>query len=186
MSSIITVADLGTYTGDTLDAGRAALVVDAVNDYIETVTGRSFGEIQSGTESHDYLPVIFLRHADVVTVTDVEYGSGSGTRTTLSPDDYFFNEVGRLVLNQGRNFHFDVHRDYLHVTYTYGSVSVPSDLKLAALSLASDYYTFAANGDSEISSEGVGSYRLQYAKGTNSATGTSHLGAIARYRTARL
>jgi Group II intron, maturase-specific domain len=39
---------------------------------------------------------------------------------------------------------------------------VPEDLKLAALGLAAGFYNWVTNGQKEVSSAQVGSYRLQY------------------------
>jgi hypothetical protein len=186
MSSIITLTDLEAYTGETIDPTKGALVVAAVNDYIEHSTGRSWGATETVTgEMHDYAPVIFLRHQDVAGVSKVERGQGTNDRTTLAVSEYFVNNVGRLVLSENR-IGFRKTRDFIHVDYTYGVSTVPGDLKLAALALASDFNTYATDGQKEVSSEGIGSYRLTYASGASSATGKVHFDTIASYRTRRV
>ena len=185
MSSIITTEELTTYTGETLNEAMAAQVVAAVNEYIESVTGRSWGAVATATETHDYAPVVFLRHQDVTGVTEVKRGQRVDDRTVVDANNYFVNDFGRLVLSEsGAGFHRT--RDYVHVTYTYGVTTVPADLKLAALSLGQDFYSYASDGQTEISSEGIGSYRLQYASGSSSATGSVHFSTINRYRTRRV
>lgn len=184
--SIITASELNTYTGQTLDTARAAQVVAAVNSFIKDFTGRSFGATTTVTdELHDYAPVIFLRNQDVKTVTAVKQGNPAADATTLDTSDYFANELGRLVLSESRTG-FRRTRDYIRVSYTHGVTTVPDDLKLAALSLGADYYNHADSNNQELTAEGIGSYRLSYASGQNSAAGASHFDTIKRYRKARL
>jgi hypothetical protein len=186
MSNIITLTELQSYTGQTLDPAKGAQVVSAVNSYVEGVTGRSWGgDAVEATETHDYAPSIFLRHQDVVEVSKVETAQGSEQRTTLDADGYFFNDSGRLTLSSVR-YGFRPIKDYIHVTYTYGATDVPGDLKLAALALGSDYYTYADDGQKQITSEGIDSYKLSYASGSETSTGTLHFNTINRYRTRRV
>ena len=186
MSSVITIEELTTYNSEeTLDAGRAELVVDAVNEHVESTTGRCFGETKTATETVDYAPVVFLSHQDVQAVTEVTFGRGSGDPTTADTDSYYVNPYGRLVLGSGPTS-YTQNRDYVHVTYTYGVTTVPGDLKLAALALASDYYSYATDSGREVSSEGVGTYRLTYARGASSSSGASLAGTLERYRTRRV
>lgn len=183
--SVITTAELDTYTGKTLDAGRAAQVVGAVNQYIDNKTGRVWGETASGTEDHDLTPVVFLENQDVLTVDSVELGYPNETATTMDDEDYYFNGLGRLVLSNGR-MRFAPRRDYVHVTYTYGNPTVPDDLKLAALSLAADLYAYAETEQVEVASESIGSYRLEYRNGKSTVTGGTYFSIIDRYRTRRV
>lgn len=191
MSTIITTTDLATYTGETLDSGRAAQVVDAVNEFLASSTGRSWGSATDATETYDYAPVIWLRHADVKAVTRVQFGRGNG-QYDVSLDYFYFNESGRLVLNNGRpatgtaRSYFDPQRDYVTVTYSYGTTSIPADLKLGALSLASEFYNFAENGNREIKLDMIGGYRQMYDNGKNAAAGQVIDSLLARYRTRHL
>jgi hypothetical protein len=170
-------------SGETLDDGRADQVVGAVDAYVENTTGRSFGEIKTITdEVHDAGSVIFLRHADVTEVTSVKRGRGAGESTTLPTDSYYVNTYGRLVLSEARNG-FNPYRDYVKVSYNYGVATVPADLKLAALSIAADFYTYAADGNVVATEVQVGSYREKVASGQGTATGVQHFGIINRYRT---
>ena len=182
--SIITASELNTYTGQTLDTARAAQVVAAVESYIKDFTGRSFGATTTVTdELHDYAPVIFLRNLDVTDVTEVRLGQTGDSQTTTT--DFLWSDTGRVILNESR-VGFRRTRDYIRVSYTHGVTTVPDDLKLAALSLAADYYNHADSNNQELTAEGIGSYRLSYASGQNSAAGASHFDTIKRYRKARL
>lgn len=182
--SVISNTDLETYmAGETLDSDRTTQVVAAVNAYVENVTGRSFGGTKTITdEVHDAASVIFLRHADVSEVLSVKRGRGNGTPTTLEADSYFVNSYGRLVLSEARNG-FYRGRDYVKVSYTYGVADVPADLKLAALSIAADFYSYANDGNTMVTEIAIGSYREKVAAGQASGTGLQHFGVINRYRT---
>ena len=181
MSNIITTDDLNTYTGNTLDTGRASQVVAAVNQYIETRTGRVWGDTKSVTETHDAASVVFLNNMDVTAVSQVKLGYPNDTGTVQDSDSYNFNSSGRLVLNGGRSG-FNAYRDYVSVTYTHGVTPVPDDLKLAALSLASDFYNFGSDGQKELSSESIGSYSLTYRSGKSSEVGGTYWNVIDSYR----
>lgn len=187
MSAIITTTELDTYTGETLDPARSTQVVNAVNAYIERLTGRSWGEVATVTdEEHDYEPVIFLRHMDIQSVTEVSTGNPTDS-SVLSASDYYVNDFGRLTLsNYPASSWSRARRDDVLVTYTHGVSTVPADLKLAALSLASDFYTYGDEGQAELGSEGIGSYRLDYKRGSNSATGSTYFGVIDSYRMRRV
>lgn len=181
--SVITKAELETYmSGETLNSGQADLVVAAVDAYVENTTGRSFGGTKTVTdEVHDSGSVIFLRHMDVIEVLSVKHGRGSGSATTLNPESYFVNSYGRLVLGESR-VGFNAYRDYVKVSYKYGVTQVPADLKLAALSVAADFYNFAAGGNVSVTEVGIGSYREKVASGQADSTGAQHFGIINRYR----
>ncbi|PPG60264.1 hypothetical protein [Rathayibacter sp. AY1C5] len=177
MSQLITVTELKGYLDEEVNAVQAALAVNAVNEYVESETGRSWGEILSGTETHDYASVIFLRHQDVITATDVEVNG-----STLGDDAYSISDTGRLVLSAVRSG-FRAERSAVRVTYTYGVLFPPADLKLAALALAADFYNYVGDGQKEVTSEGIGSMRLTYSTGKDTATGGLHFATISRYRT---
>lgn len=176
MSSIITTAELEQYTGETLDASRAEQVVEAVNAYIERATGRVWGEVVVTTETHDFASVIFLNNMDVVDVSELKLNDA-----VLEVPRYKWRDTGRVVLST-RESGFHYRYDEVEVTYTYGNLEVPADLKLAALSLASDFYTFAADGQTEVSAEGIGSLRYTYARGASTSTGATHFTTIDSFK----
>ena len=98
--SVITVEELQAYTGST--AATDTTVVNAVNAYINRVTGRSWGATETVTETHDYAPTIFLRHMDVTGVTSVKRDYGDDQETMTEDDDYRWNELGRPGHGQRR------------------------------------------------------------------------------------
>lgn len=175
MSSIITKTELDQYLGITTETNRATLVIAAVNQYVDSQTGRSWGSGTSVTEVHDYAPVIFLRRMDVQSVTSVTING-----STVPTSSYSFSPTGRLVLSTGR-LGFDARRNEVTVVYVQGSGTVPADLKLAALALASDFYNYADNNQTEVTSEGIGSMRLTYASGSGSSTGKTYFNTISGY-----
>lgn len=183
MSSIISKAELASYKGETLDDTRATQVTNAINAHIETVTGRVWGETKTVTEEpHDYAPVIFLRNMDITELTKVERGHPADDDEILPSTSYKWNSLGRLVLGTRDSRSIRPGYDEVFVTYTHGVETVPTDLKLAALSLASGYYDFAADGDAEVTAERIGSYQLSYARGSDSQAGRGHNAVIASYR----
>jgi hypothetical protein len=184
MSEVITTDDLQDYLGSgvVIDAARAQQVVDAVNASIERMTGRVWGATRTATEVYDYQPVLFLKQMDVISVSSV-----SRNDTALQASSYKFRSTGRLILSsyEGR---FRPHYDEISVTYTYGNIDVPEDLKLAALSLAADAYNYVDEDGSqgEVTEEQIGSLRYKYASGQDSSVGKSYFATIAGYRKARL
>ena len=95
MSKIFTTSDLNTYTGKTLDSARAQQVVSAVNSFIETRTGRCWGETRQVTETYDLRSTNYLRHMDITDVSAVKFGRGD-EQVTADTDRYFWNKTGRL------------------------------------------------------------------------------------------
>lgn len=179
MSIVITKEELSTYAGQGVitDANRAEQVVDAINEYIQRATGRVWGEVQSGTETHDFASVIFLKNMDVVTVTAIERDG-----TALATTSYRWRDTGRVVLSS-YEARFRTGYDEIEVTYTYGNPIVPEDLKQAALSLALDTYNYVDEGQQrEVTAEAIGSLRYSYASGSSSSVGKMHLATISSYR----
>lgn len=188
MSKIITASDLNSYTGKTLDAGRAQVIVDAVNAYIENRTGRCWGEVKTVTdEVHDIRSTTYLRKMDVTGVTTVKYGRGTG-QVTAPADNYVWNASGRVNAYLPIAYTASSPRAYidgLTVTYTYGVMEVPDDLKLAALSLAADSYNHAASEQKDVKSTSVGSYSVTYATGEATSSGARYMSVIDSYRMRR-
>lgn len=184
--SVITTAELNTYTKKTLATGLAAQVVNGINAYIGSFTGRSFGETKTTTEVLDYAPSVYLRHMDVQSVTSVSVGYGANKRVA-DASTYQFNKNGRLSFFGPRQWWVPSfrHNDALEVVYTYGTTTVPDDLKLAALSLAADMYNYSNSGGKESKSVSVGSYSRTFASGDASSSGKRQLAVIASYKLRR-
>lgn len=165
MSTIITTADLATYSGNSsLDTGKADLVVAAVNAWIENATSRVWGETKQITERYDWSTLLWLNHQDIVSVDSIKMGFPGQTQETVDSSAYFFNKWGRVTMYFGWKYpRSTLNNDLLEIQYTYGVTAVPDDLKLAALAIADNYYHFADNGSKDVTAEQIGSYRLQYA-----------------------
>jgi hypothetical protein len=169
MSQIITIDDFTSYLNKTVTSTIAQQVVDAVNAYVERVTGRCFGETKTVTERYDWNRGIWLRHQDVVEITGINTGYPGQVQDTYDPAGYYVNPLGRLTyysspwgpsMSPGS---YPAYGNWLEVTYTYGVNEVPEDLKLAALGVPAGYYNWATSGQKEIVSAHVGSYRVDYA-----------------------
>lgn len=174
MSKIITIEQLKSVNRQVDDA-VGALVVAAVNSWIETATGRCWGETTAATELHDAAGVVWLNHMDVKAVTSVKTGYPNATsRKTLEPSSYYCTPEGRLVLHRYSQRALPPSTtDYIEVEYTYGVAEAPGDLVLAGLGIATNYYEYVSAGGREVTRAQVGSYTLQYA----GAQGTGELSA---------
>jgi len=174
MSKVITPDDLKTFKGGTaLKGGIATQVCDAVNTYIEQATGRSWGEEEEVTERAHSGRSVWLSHMDVKTITSIKTGYPNETQNTVNASDYYVTENGRIEFTGGAYVSRSI-ANYLEIVYTHGVAAdkIPQDLKLAALSLAAQFYNWATNNQQEIVASSVGSYRLQYAgsvRGSNVA-----------------
>lgn len=165
MSQVITLDDLQTYIPTTLDDGRAQVIVDSVNTWVQTRTNRCFGESTTVAERYDWGKTLWLRHQDVTAVTSIKVGYPGQVQTTLDPTGYFFNRYGRVTLFWQRAASYNrssYYNDYVEVTYTYGVLAVPDDLKMAVLGIAASFYNWVVNGNRDVSAVSVGSYQIQY------------------------
>lgn len=181
MSQVITIDDLTAYSPTAIDSGRGQLVVDAMNQWVETRTNRVWGTSVTVTERYDWGKTLWLRHQDVTAITSIKVGWPNQTQTTLDPTGYFFNNFGRVTLlmqalgNLGgaNTVGSPFYNDYLEVIYTYGNASVPDDLKMAVLAIAANFYNWAQNGQRDVSAVSVGSYSVQYASKRQTSSGTA-------------
>jgi hypothetical protein len=189
MSKIITSEDLSDYMGKTLVNGRAEPVVNAVNQWIESRTGRCWGETKQETRRFGYKRTIWLRRMDIVSIDSVETGIPGQTQDAVSADSYYLDDLGAVNLGSFGNSPFANIRDYIGITYTYGKVEVPDDLKLAALGIAAGYYNWATEGNKEIVSTSVGSYRVEYSGRGNSqakTTSDANFAIVESYKVRRI
>lgn len=184
MSKIITTDDLRTEIGKDLTA-MGAVVVDGVNSYIESTTGRTWGEEAEEVERHDFRPTVYLRNMDVTQIISVKTGYPQQTQTSLTSDSYYWTRQGKLVLALAGCPQFVA--DYLEVDYKH-QASVPQDLKLAALALAAEIYNWANTGQRDPSRVTVGSYTIDYSNRKNSSQTTSdtYVAVIKSYRKQRV
>lgn len=169
MSKIFTPENLNTYAGKTLTQGLANQITSAVNSYIETQTKRCWGESRVVTgERYNWGRSLWLRHMDVTSIQALNLGYPQMTGTQLQPaNTYFFDSWGRVTLfwqlMGGVPTSSVFYRDYVSVDYTYGTETVPDDLREAALGIALQMYNWADQGGQQIVSTSVGSYRLEFA-----------------------
>ena len=178
MSQVITIDDFQTSMGSTaIDPGIAQQVVDGVNGWIEDYTNRCFGETKQITETYDYAKTLYLRHMDVVSVDQIDVGYPGQSHQTLDATGYFSNRLGRVTMlwaSRGFSGPSMAYNDWMSVTYTYGVLNVPDDLKMAALNIAGNFYNFVTNGQHDVSAFSVGSYHVEYAsKRTTGGSGNS-------------
>lgn len=165
MSQVITLDQL-QQLNPAINDTVGALVVDAVNAWIENVTSRCWGEKKTTTERYDVSRAVWLRHMDIAGIESVKTGYPGDDLTEIDDSDYYCTVEGRLALKSWRA-HYSVN-DYLEVEYTYGTDEVPADLVLAGLGLANGYYEYVQTGSREVSRAQVGSYTLQFASGESS------------------
>ncbi len=190
MSQIITAEQVTERTGaSSTDAG---LVANAINQLIETTTSRCWGESKTVTEVYDAANVLWLRQMDITAVASVKVGLPNQLpRTTLEAGSYSFNKYGRLVLSYAPMRALPpLTSDYVEVTFTHGvpAEEIPADLILAALNLASDYYSHSVeNGGKEVGEESIGSYRVSYrGTGGNQRTGNRDWQVVNAYAKRRV
>lgn len=183
MSNIISTSDLTSYMqGKATNTSLAQQVVDAVNTYVETRTHRCWGETKTVTdEQYAWNSVVWLRRTDIVSVDAVKLGWPGQTQSTVDPSAYYLNPLGRLTFYMYANPNMSrLYNDYLHISYTHGyhegfkddgtpNLVVPDDLQLAALGIAANFYNWAANGNKDVVSAALGSYRLEYSGAVRSS-----------------
>jgi hypothetical protein len=177
MSQIITTSDLNTYARKTLDPGLSAEVVNAVNDYIEGETHRCWGETKIITdEVHNFGENLWLYQMDIQSIQSITMGWPGFMTAVLPTTAFFFNPIGRVTLLWSLYFGGSsvmslskLYNDYIAVAYTYGQLTVPNDLKDAALGTAMNLYNWAYNGGHEIVATSAGSYRVEMASAVRGA-----------------
>ncbi len=177
MSKIITSTEFSSYMKPTVIVDSLAQqIVSGVNGWVENYTNRCFGCTKTVTERYDWAPEIWLRHQDVSTEEasmTIKLGYPHLQQSQLDNTSFFWNEWGRVTmyLQQPNEFNPSaVNNDLVEITYTYGLVEVPDDLKLATLGIAGDFYNWAVNGQKDVVATSVGTYRLEFIGATRSQT----------------
>lgn len=176
--ALITIAELGNHIGKTLTGdARATAIVAAVNEQVTNYIGRLFGVPSGGqevTEVLDYQPIIFLKYLDIQSISELKVDKKirlDGTYKLNKP-------IGRIILSSADSpiVSTKVGMDAIEVTYKAGLTTVPADLKLACLQIASDAYNRkdsdgSAGSLAGISSASVGGLNISFgASGANDAT----------------
>lgn len=85
---------------------------------------------------------------------------------TLDNTSFFWDQWGRVTmyLQQPRQFNPSaVNNDLVQIIYTYGVITVPQDMFSAALGIAANFYNWAINGDKDVVSTSIGTYKLEFA-----------------------
>lgn len=190
---MITTAELKEHLGIT-DSSQDTYLTNLaarITAYVERYTGRVFGRSVTVTdEVHDYPKdggTVLLRQTDVRTLTSLKYND-----TAMDTAAYKWNAAGEINLpaysswdiNWGTSRHG--HNNALKITYTYGMVEVPLDVKLAALEIASTVYA-RRQGQGQKVAERIGDYSVQYADAAKAAGQLpDQLGILDSYRFKRV
>lgn len=169
MSQIITKSDL-TGINAAINDALGALVADGINDMIENMTSRSWGEVKTVTERYNASGVIWLNHMDITAVTSVKTGYPQQDQETLESSSYHWTPDGRLEL--GGYTGYSTRANYVEVTYSYGVAKekIPYDLKMAAVGIALSYADWLKNSGKTVNRAQSGSYMLEFARGTDDPT----------------
>lgn len=153
---IATLAELKSYLGITGTSEDVLLTIllDSANDFVEGYIGR---EIASATYTEyadgDGQREILLVNYPVISTTSFEENTGTletPVWTPIDPELYKLSpKVGKIFLTFYKKRGFQNYK----IVYIAGFATIPGDIKLATLKLASGYYnTRTSDG---IKSEGV-------------------------------
>lgn len=153
---IATLSELKSYLGITGSSEDTllGLLLDSANDF---VLGYICREIESATFTEyfdgDWQTEILLKNYPVTSITSFEYNSGTLNTpvwTTVDPTLYKNSpNTGKIFLSFYKIRGFQNYK----VVYVAGYTTIPWDIKLATLKIASGYYnTRSSDG---IKSEGV-------------------------------
>jgi hypothetical protein len=158
----------------TLNSQQAASVVDGLNQYIENRTNRCWGTTTTIDERRDWAPIIWAHHQDVASVNSVTMGYPNLETTVLDTTSYFWDSYGRITMYLQSMTQFNpspVNNDLVLINYTYGVQTVPDDLLMATLGIAAHYYDWLSNGQKDIVTASIGTYRLTFSGSVRAAGG---------------
>jgi hypothetical protein len=137
-------------TADTTDSALQQTIVDQVNTYIETTTGRVIAPIASGTVTFDIpvsTSVLYVKEG-VRAITSLEVADYTGgTYTTVGTADYFlrplaprpgwpYTEIHISDVPTGSVSAFSAGYSTVRLVGTRGWAEVPEDLEDVAITLA--------------------------------------------------
>lgn len=150
MVDYCTESDIESYLGITIDTGTTpstadvATIITDVSRTIDDYARRTLSGVTSGhVEYHDIangLDTIVLSKRPVSEVTSIEkVGSDGEPEATLDQgrardgtDDYWLQDAASGIIRFHNTFSTTI-RDYLKVTYSYGSSDIPHEARTAAI-----------------------------------------------------
>lgn len=181
-TSFITGDELAAYIGSDwpLDSTLANLAVDGA---CEAVRGYVDQNVESTTETNAYLDGngldnMVLPHFPLISISAL---SVYVDRTDTAPEvlventDYVVN-YGRGIVSRIDGGVFTKGRQNIKLTYVYGNATVPADVRVVALQVASRIYEVGM-----VKSDSAGGVSATYVEGAGSLTGNEK-DLLRRYR----
>lgn len=157
MSEIITLPIFTDYLGRPIPAGsRDDKVRLSVNSLITNYCGRTFepaNYVDKITIWDDYQKKMFVKNPPIRTLTSI--GVGRPVSSTLAADSYFIQDADIGLICMVSSW-LQVGPEMYTVTYAGGFLEVPSDLQLAACSIAAREAEKAAKGRHGLGQRQVG------------------------------
>ena len=144
--------DIEAYLGTTFDGSsiptstQVGTIITDVSRVIDDYARRTVSGVTSGVvEYHDVtkgLDTIVLKKRPVSSITSIERIGSDGTvdltleagRARDGTDDYYLSDADSGIVRFHDPWNVDV-RDYLKITYSYGSVAIPNEARMAAILL---------------------------------------------------
>jgi hypothetical protein len=144
MAPLATVPDLEVRLGQTLDANRAAALLDDASAKIRSYTGRTFTQATSSVTVDICCNKATLPDGPVLSITSV----------TVDGQAVSYTRVGRKLTIIG---------GYLSavVVYVHGYAEVPADIRAVVCQIAGRAYGANAQ-DSAVQTESLGSYAVGF------------------------
>jgi hypothetical protein len=164
--------ELGIPTSDTSQDTYLTDLLTRVSAWIETYTGRKFGN-EPTTVASEYHSregsVLWLRNVGIASIVTVAVrDSVNDSWENLTSTDFEWAPDGRLELNS--------EYEYVKVSYTYGGAGIPKEIEQAAVSIAARIYR-----NSSIKSEQIGDYKIEF-QAVKDITPVDELRALDLYR----
>lgn len=171
-------------TFESAESTQVTAVLDYATAVIRNYTNQTISQATTTDEVFDPQgrDVLVLPEVPVTAVTAVKVVAADDTETTLTfgvNEDYWWRSNG-LLYRVGGNW--GTARNSVKVTYTHGYATIPDDIKLATLQLASKVMDNPHN----IRQESVGSYSVTYAGASDELLVSSVRPMLAAYRILQL
>jgi len=150
---LVTVSEVRGYIGiqqEEYDDTTVQLMIDAITDYIHEITNNYWDTNGLKTETDEYYKgqdssTLVLKHSPIGSVTALSIdddGDYSYTSIDVANDIQVLNETGIIVLKDTAtltSFKGTSKNPYnVKVTYTWGSTTIPNNVKLLALDLIAE------------------------------------------------